>query len=77
MIVPSLALNKEQIAMLKDIPAGTRALLVNFANHTCMHTITCIYNVDESCVEIRSNDEVAGHIISTWQRPAARCTNII
>lgn len=43
MIVPSLALNKEQIAMLKDIPAGTRALLVNFDNRTCMHTITCIY----------------------------------
>ena len=43
MIVPSLALNREQIAMLKDIPAGTRALLVNFDNRTCMHTITCIY----------------------------------
>ena len=42
-IVLSLALNKEQIAMLKDIPSGTRALLVNFDNRTCMHTITCIY----------------------------------
>ena len=44
-IVLSLSLSKEQIEMLKEIPSGTRALLVNFDNRTCMHTITCMYDM--------------------------------
>lgn len=43
-IILTLALNKRQIEALKKIPDGTRALLVNFDNRSCMHTITCIYD---------------------------------
>ena len=43
-IILTLALNKRQIQALKKIPEGTRALLVNFDNRSCMHTITCIYD---------------------------------
>lgn len=43
-IVLSLSLSKKQTATLKEIPAGTRALLVNFDNRSCMHTITCMYD---------------------------------
>lgn len=42
-IVLSLSLTKEQIETLKQIPGGTRALLVNFDNRSCIHTITCMY----------------------------------
>lgn len=43
-IVLSIALSKNQTESLKQIPDGTRALLVNFDNRTCMHTITCMYD---------------------------------
>lgn len=43
-IVLSVALNKEQVEILKEIPAGTRALLVNFDHRACMHTISRIYD---------------------------------
>lgn len=43
-IVLSLSLSKKQMETLKEIPAGTRALLVNFDNRSCMHTITCMYD---------------------------------
>ncbi len=43
-IVLSLSLGKEQMEPLKEIPGGTRALLVNFDNRSCMHTITCLYD---------------------------------
>ncbi|MDD6042142.1 MAG: sigma 54-interacting transcriptional regulator [Eubacteriaceae bacterium] len=43
-IVISLALNKKQVAMLKDIPDGTEALLVNFNQRTCMNTIMRMYD---------------------------------
>ena len=43
-IVLSLSLGKKQMETLKGIPAGTRALLVNFDNRSCMHTITCMYD---------------------------------
>lgn len=43
-IVLSLALSKAQMETLKEIPTGTRALLVNFDNRSCMHTITCMYD---------------------------------
>lgn len=42
-IILSLTLNRHQINALKEIPEGTRALLVNFDNRSCMHTMTCIY----------------------------------
>lgn len=42
-IVLSLALSNRQIEVLKEIPEGTRALLVNFDNPSCMHTIHCMY----------------------------------
>ena len=43
-IVLSLSLSKKQMEPLKEIPSGTRALLVNFDNRSCMHTITCMYD---------------------------------
>lgn len=43
-IVLSLSLSKKQMETLKEIPKGTRALLVNFDNRSCMHTITCMYD---------------------------------
>lgn len=43
-IVLSVALNKEQVEILKEIPSGTRALLVNFDYRACMHTISRIYD---------------------------------
>ena len=43
-IVLSLSLNKRQMETLKEIPAGTKALIVNFDNRACMHTITCMYD---------------------------------
>lgn len=42
-IVVSVALTHDQIRELRKIPAGTRALLVNFDIRTCMHSIDCIY----------------------------------
>lgn len=42
-IVLSLSLNKRQTETLKEIPDGTKALIVNFDNRTCMHMITCMY----------------------------------
>jgi transcriptional regulator with PAS, ATPase and Fis domain len=42
-IVLSLSLNKKQMERLGQIPKGTRALLVNFDNRSCMHTITSMY----------------------------------
>ncbi len=42
-IVLSLSLGKVQMESLREIPGGTRALLVNFDNRSCMHTITCLY----------------------------------
>lgn len=43
-IVLSVALNKDQVEILKEIPSGTRALLVNFDYRACMHTISRIYD---------------------------------
>lgn len=43
-IVLSLSLSKRQMEPLKEIPSGTKALLVNFDNRSCMHTITCMYD---------------------------------
>ncbi len=43
-MVLSYALSKKQMAMLQDVPKGSRVLLVNFDHRSCMHTITCMYN---------------------------------
>ena len=43
-VVLSLSLSKRQMETLKEIPDGSRALLVNFDNRSCMHTITCMYD---------------------------------
>lgn len=51
-IVLSLSLNKKQMESLKNIPKGTKALLVNFDNRTCMHTITSMYDAGFRDVEL-------------------------
>ncbi len=51
-IVLSLSLNKKQMASLQDIPKGTKALLVNFDNRTCMHTITSMYDAGFRDIEL-------------------------
>jgi transcriptional regulator with PAS, ATPase and Fis domain len=51
-VVLSLSLNKKQMRSLKDIPKGTKALLVNFDNRSCMHTITSMYNAGFREVEL-------------------------
>ena len=51
-IVLSLSLTKKQIETLKQIPPGTRALLVNFDNRSCMHTITCMYEAGVRDLEL-------------------------
>ncbi len=51
-IVLSLSLTKEQIETLKQIPGGTRALLVNFDNRSCIHTITCMYEAGVRDLEL-------------------------
>ncbi len=51
-IVLSIALSKNQMETLKQIPDGTRALLVNFDNRTCMHTITCMYDAGIRNIEL-------------------------
>lgn len=51
-IVLSLSLNKKQMDSLKDIPAGTKALLVNFDSRSCMHTITCMYDAGFRDIEL-------------------------
>ena len=51
-VVLSLSLNKKQMRSLKDIPKGTKALLVNFDNRSCMHTITSMYNAGFRVVEL-------------------------
>lgn len=43
-LIVSLSLNKNQIEVLKQIPVGTKALLVNFDNRSCIHTMTCMYD---------------------------------
>lgn len=43
LIVLSLALNREKVAVLSDLPPGTRALLVNYDYRTCMQTITSLH----------------------------------
>lgn len=51
-VVLSLSLSNRQIESLKKIPAGTRALLVNFDNRSCMHTITCMYDAGIRSLEL-------------------------
>lgn len=51
-IVVSVALTHEQIRKLREIPAGTRALLVNFDIRACMHSIDCIYEAGIRDVEL-------------------------
>jgi transcriptional regulator with PAS, ATPase and Fis domain len=51
-IVLSLSLNKSQMESIKWIPKGTRALLVNFDNRSCMHTITSLYDAGYRDVEL-------------------------
>lgn len=51
-IVLSLALNKKQMESINMVPKGTRALLVNFDNRSCMHTITSLYDAGYRDVEL-------------------------
>ncbi|MEG2784860.1 MAG: sigma 54-interacting transcriptional regulator [Anaerovoracaceae bacterium] len=51
-IVLSLSLDKKQMESLNSIKEGTRALLVNFDNRTCMHTITSMYDAGFRHVEL-------------------------
>lgn len=51
-IVLSVALSKKQMEMLKDIPSGSRALLVNFDMRSCMHTITSMYDAGRTDIEL-------------------------
>lgn len=51
-IVVSVALTHDQICELRKIPAGTRALLVNFDIRTCMHSIDCIYEAGIRDIEL-------------------------
>lgn len=51
-IVISFALNKRQMEMLKHIPEGSRALLVNFDFRSCMHTISSMYSAGFRNVEL-------------------------
>ena len=51
-IVLSLSLSKKQMERLSQIPKGTRALLVNFDNRSCMHTITSMYDAGYRDVEL-------------------------
>ena len=51
-IILSLSLNKEQIDRLRRIPEGTRVLLVNFDNRSCLHTMSCMYDAGISGLEL-------------------------
>lgn len=51
-IVVSVALTKKQVEMLNKIPSGTKALLVNFNNRACMHTIACMYDAGVRDLEL-------------------------
>lgn len=51
-IILSLSLNKSQIDQLRQIPEGTRALLVNFDSRSCLHTISCMYDAGISGLEL-------------------------
>lgn len=51
-IVLSLALNKKQMESINMVPKGTKALLVNFDNRSCMHTITSLYDAGYRDVEL-------------------------
>ncbi|MGN8764257.1 sigma-54 interaction domain-containing protein [Hornefia butyriciproducens] len=53
-IVLSLSLNKKQMEKLKSIPKGTRALLVNYDDRSCLHTITSMYDAGFRDVELYS-----------------------
>lgn len=70
-IVLSLSLNKKQMNSLKDIPKGTKALLVNFDNRSCMHTITSMYNAGFREVELfpYCGEEDYDHTITTAITP--------
>ena len=59
-IVLSLSLSKRQVEMLKDIPAGTRALLVNFDNRSSMYTITSMYDAGIRDLELYPYHGVGG-----------------
>ena len=59
-IVLSLSLSKRQVEMLKDIPAGTRALLVNFDNRSSMFTITSMYDAGIRDLELYPYHGVGG-----------------
>lgn len=51
-IILNLSLSKKQIDVLRTIPEGTRALLVNFDNRSCLHTIQCIYDAGIGGLEL-------------------------
>lgn len=51
-VVLSLALNKKQMESINMVPKGTKALLVNFDNRSCMHTITSLYDAGYRDVEL-------------------------
>lgn len=51
-MVLTLSLSKKQMENLKWIPRGTKALLVNFDNRCCMHTITSLYEAGFRDVEL-------------------------
>ncbi len=51
-IVLSIALSKKQMAMLKDIPPGSKVLLVNYDMRSCMHTIASIYDAGKMDIEL-------------------------
>ena len=51
-IVLSIALSKKQMEMLKEIPSGSRALLVNFDMRSCVHTITSMYEAGRMDIEL-------------------------
>ncbi|SHI38450.1 Sigma-54 interaction domain-containing protein [Dethiosulfatibacter aminovorans DSM 17477] len=51
-IVLAVTLNNKQIEKLAEVPKGTKALLVNFDNRSCMHTITLMYDAGFRDIEL-------------------------
>ncbi|WP_206459909.1 sigma-54 interaction domain-containing protein [Anaerovorax sp. IOR16] len=52
LIVISITLNKEKVEPLRNLPKGTRALLVNIDERTCMQVITSLYAAGFRNVEL-------------------------
>lgn len=52
LIVIQITLNKEKVKLLQQLPKGTRALLVNIDERTCMQVITSFYAAGFRNVEL-------------------------